>query len=165
MKIGTLISLIVLGLTFNSHAEDYLLFQSSNYETGEITQQFSVDIQRIKQTPSWDMTEPIPLSLEKVISIVLSEFPELKINRVKLEKILGRNTPETKDIYKLNKWYYTVNGFQNDPYPLTLVILLDGSVVKPTFSEQTSKVPETKPKTGYVPVNRPVSSASESGVE
>ena len=156
MKLKLLLALIVLGLTFNSHAEDYLLFQSSNYETGEITQQFSVDIQRIKQTPSWDMTEPIPLSLEKAISIVLSEFPELKINRFNLEKILGRNTPETKDISKLNKWYYTISGFRGDPYPETLVVLLDGSVVKPKLSEQSSnqwiKVPEKKPQTTYVPV-------------
>jgi len=138
MKIKLLLALIALGLTFNAHSEEYLLFQSSNAGTGEIIQQYSVDVQRIKQTPSWDMAEPIPLSAKEAIAIAQSEFPELNINRIKLEKMLGRNTPETKDLYKLNKWYYTISGFQNDPYPETLVILLDGSVVKPKISNPSS---------------------------
>ena len=128
---------IAVAICSISNADDYILFQSGN-STGSVDK-YIVDSAIIEKTPSWKITEPIPLELSKVIQLIKEEypdFPESLMMHINLDMILSRTTPEGKRLSFDNKWFYVVSGFTSEYKPIRVVMLLDGTIIEPQLEEK-----------------------------
>jgi hypothetical protein len=122
-----IIAFILLCQSVNVSGANIILHGTS-YPAGNIEKTYIADTDHIRNTPSWVVGDPCPLSRENLLILLHGKYPKLTN-----EYILSIEIKKASEKIK-NKWYYIVWWMNNDGDSEWSVVLLDGTIIEPRIT-------------------------------